>query len=188
MNIKMKDTTSFFCNLDYLLVPIKVNELYSVLKYGLKPSKKPSKGCLTAEPLLPKEETGVYSVAIFRQWKGKHMNEFDIDKIDPQTEIVLKVDKSVVLYIPFHFNKNENFGRKDVSNTLISDINNASSIWHYDVIHNIKEITLNEVIFHKTIDPNWVKEVWYFTENAPPADLYNCHCKVKLINNSKKRL
>lgn len=187
MNIKMKDTTSFFCNLDYLLVPIKVNELYSVLKYGLKPSKKPSKGCLTAEPLLPKEETGVYSVAIFRQWKGKHMNVFDIDKIDPQTEIVLKVDKSVVLYTPFHFNKNENFGRKDNFNTLISDINNASSIWHFDIVRNLHRVVLNEVIFHTKIEPSFIKEVWYFSDTLP-TDLYNNHCKIKIVNNSKKLL
>jgi hypothetical protein len=187
MNIEMKDTTSFFCNLDYLLVPLKLNELSSVLKHGLKPNKKPPKSFLAAEPLLPKEETGVYSVAIFRQWRGKHMNELDIDKIDPQTEIVLKVDKSVVLYIPFHFNKNENLGRKDNVNTLVSDINNASSIWHYDIVRNLHEIVLNEVIFQEKVEPAFIKEVWYFSD-TPPADLYNQHYRVKLIDNSNKLL
>jgi hypothetical protein len=188
MNTDFKDTTAFFCNLDYLLIPIKVKELSNVLKYGLKPIKSASKRYLEAEPLLPVEERGVYSVAIFRQWKNKHMIEFDIDKIDPETEIVLKIDKSVVLYIPFHFNKNENDGRKDDFNTLVSDTNVTSSIWHYDVIRNLKEIMMNEVIFHKVINSAFIKEIWYFTENAPPAGLYNKHYKIKLIDNSKKLL
>jgi hypothetical protein len=188
MNTKFKDTTSFFCNLDYLLIPIKIKELSKVLKYGLKPIKSASKHSLEAEPLLPLEETGVYSVAIFRQWRNKHMIEFHIEKIDPETEIVLKIDKSVVLYTPFHFNKNENCGRKDSSNTLESDTNVISSIWCYDIIRNLKEILMNEVIFHKVIDSAFIKEIWYFTENAPPEGLYNKHYKIKLIDNSKKLL
>lgn len=184
----MKDTTSFFCNLDYLLIPVKVNELSTVLKYGLKAVKKPSKRCIEEESLLPLEESGVYSVAIFRQWRNKHMNEFDIDAIDPETEVVLKIDKSVVLYIPFHFNKNENFGRKDINNTLISEINHTYSIWNYDVVRNLNEIAMNELVFHKSINPAFIKEIWYFTDNVPPEGLYNEHHKMKLIDNSKKLL
>lgn len=184
----MKDTTSFFCNLDYLLIPIKVNELSNVLKYGLKPIKNPSKSCLDAQPLLPLEPTSIYSVAIFRQWKNKHMNELNIDAIDPETEIVLKIDKSVVLYVPFHFNKNENQGRQDNINTLVDDTNHTSSIWNYDVVHNLQEIMMNEVIFHKVINSAFINEIWYFTENAPPQGLYDNHFKIRLVDNSKKLL
>lgn len=189
MNIKMKDTTSFFCNLDYLLVPIKLSDISKVLKYGLKPIKKPSRiGVYEGEPLLPQEESGVYSVAIFRQWRNKHMNECDIDAIDPETEVVLKIEKNVVLYLPFHFNKNESFGRKDDYNTLVSDINHISSIWSYDVVRNLKEMMLNEVVFHNSISSAFIKEIWYFTEHAPPEGLYNEHYKIKFVDNSKKLL
>lgn len=185
---KMKDTTSFFCNLDYLLIPIKITELSNILKYGLKPIKKPSNRFLEAEPLLSQEQSGVYSIAIFRQWRQKHMSEFDIDIIDPETEVLLKIDKNVVLYVPFHFNKCENAGRQDDINTLVSDETNISSIWNYDVVRNLKELMLNEVVFNKDINSSFIKEVWYFSENAPPNGLYNQHFKIHVIDNSKKLL
>lgn len=186
----MKDTSSFFCNLDYLLIPVKLHELPNILKKGLKPVKKPYKSFIEAQSLLPKEESGVYAVAIFRQWKNKYMRDFDIDNIDKDTEVVLKIDKSVVLYTPLHFNKQENHGRQDDANTLVSSAQETSNnnIWKYDIVHKLDELLLNEVIFHKEINPDFIKEIWYFTENAPPNDLYNEHYKLKLVNNSKKVL
>lgn len=180
----MKDTSSFFCNLDYLLVQIKLDDLHYILKKGLKPIKKPYKSIQDTQPLLSNEQSGVYSIAIFRQWKNKHMKDFGIDNIDKDTEIVLKIDKSAVLYIPFHINKRENNGRQDDINTLVSE----DTIWKYDVVHNLHDFTFNELVFHKEINSAFIKEIWYFTENYPPSDLYNTHYKTKLVNNSKKVL
>lgn len=180
----MKDTTSFFCNLDYLLVPIKINHLSNVLKHGLKPLQKPYKSCMEAEPLLSREECGVNSVAIFKQWRHKNMCDLEIDNIDPDTEVVLKIDKSAVLHLQFCFNKCENDGRQDIHNSLVSDINSISSIWKYDVVRNMNQLILNEVIFQATVDSAFIKEVWYFTENEPPGELHTKHLQLKFVNNA----
>jgi hypothetical protein len=186
----MKEVTSFYCNLDYLLIPIKITELSTILKKGLKPSQICDKNYFKTEPLLPIEEPGVYSVAIFRQWKNNHMSILDIHNIDKETEVVIKLDKSVVLYTPFHFNKTENNGMRDIGNTLESEhtYSQCSNVWKYDVIRNLHNIRMNELVFHKTIHPDFIKEIWYFTNNHVPIYFYNQHIKVKLINNEQQLL
>lgn len=184
----MKDATSFYCNLDYLLVPIQVKDLSNILKHGFKPTKPPKVSCLEAQPLLTNEEPGIYAVSIFKQWRAKHMEYLNIDSINPDTDIVIKLDKSVVLYVPFHFNKTENQGRKGIANTLYSDETSNSSIWKYDVVKNINNIMLNEIVFHETINPAFIKEVWYFTGNEVPHMFYNEHYRVKFVNNNEKLL
>lgn len=188
LSIKMKDTTSFYCNLDYLLVPVKMYDLAHVVKNGLKPFKPPTRTCIEVEPLLEPEACGVYSVAIFKQWRSKSMSELKIENIDPETEVVLKLDKSVVLYVPFYFNKNENKGRMTLSNTLPSHSESNTSIWRYDVVRNIETIQLNEVIFDDKIDSSFIKEIWYFTKDRVPSLLYDEHYKVKMVNNYSKTL
>lgn len=184
----MEDTSSFFCNLDYLLVPIKLTDLHYILKKGLSPIKRThSKYISETQPLLPKEEGGVYTVAIFKQWRDKHMKDFGICIIDPQTEVMLKIDKSAVLYIPFHINKCENDGRQDEFNTLRSD-ESSNSVWKYDVVHNLNEFQMNELVFHKNINPAFIKEIWYFTDSDPPTAMYNEHYKMKLVSNSEQVL
>lgn len=181
----MKDTSSFFCNLDYLLVPIKLSDLYSIIKKGVQPDKRAA--CIEAQPLLHCKERGVYAVAIFRQWKNRQMKDLEIHNIDPESELVLKIDKSAVLYSPFHFNKCEHVGQQNL-NTLVSYDDSPYAIWRYDAVHNLKDLMYNELIFHTVLDPAFINEIWYFTKNAPPDKLYNKHYKARFIENSIKVL
>lgn len=184
----MKDTSSFFCNLDYLLVPIKLCDLHNIIKKGVQIEQQPYKSCIEAEPLLPCKEQGVYAVAIFRQWKNRNMKDLGIDNIDPESDVALKIDKSAVLHIPFHFNKCENDGRQDNMNTLLSNEESSSTVWRYDAVRNLNNIIFNEVIFHKVLHPAFIKEIWYFTENTPPSNLYNRHYKARFVDNNKRIL
>jgi hypothetical protein len=176
----MKDTSCFYCNLDSILIPVNITDLREILKKGVKVEQIVNE---KRDTLLPIKCEGVYGVSTFRQWKNKAMSEIYIGCASPDHEVVLRIDKSVVLYMPFHFNKAEAFGQRELGNTLESDESLGESVWKYNVVANLTNLHMNEIIFNKTINPSFIKEIWYFTECGVPSGLYDFHCKVPLIAN-----
>lgn len=182
----MKEATSFYCNCEYILVPISIIELRKVLKQGLSCECYSKPTLMDGDTLLPQKHDGVYGITVFRQWKSFDLAKVNLMGLGTHDQVLLRLDKSVLLYVPFHFNKVENYGHKHPNNTLVSTNattdSDCPSVWSYDVVRNSNDLCLNEIVFHKDIVADFIKEIWYFTEHVPYA-LYNFHCKKKLVCN-----
>jgi hypothetical protein len=183
----MKDVSSFYCNCDYILLTLSVSELHDTIRTGLRCEKHQTYKHEKYDPLLPQKHDGVYGIAVFRQWKDCDLSKLSLLGMGYNDQVILKIDKSVLLYLPFHFNKIENYGRKQSNNTLVSDDTDYHSVWHYDVVRNHHELHLNEIVFHKDIAADFIKEIWYFSKDVP-HELYNFHCRKPLICNIECKL
>lgn len=181
-NMVENDTTSFYCNLKYVLVSVPRSQVTHVLKKGFQ--------CETqnhlnhgqyGERLLPKFD-GVYGVAVFKPWQSKPFDTLGLGDIDAQNDVVFVLHKNVVLYNKFHINRQEDSGMRMSGNTFESNGDLGDNVWSFDVMRNLDSLTHNELVFHHHVTKEFIKEIWYFKDNVP-SYLYDSHIKLPLVSN-----